>query len=179
MYRDWTLLLPLATVALVVIPLAGLACSESAVTETSKNPTEWLDYSIQTPSYRIMLKTGPRVSMAVMQMGATMTAVDRGQPVNHHLEVHIFDRSTGSEVKDLLPTVRITDPATGESREFGADVHPAGQTPYVKACLLSNHRASEPHFGDNLYLRDGTYTVTVSVGNEGGVAKVSVVETTG
>ena len=49
----------------------------------------------------------------------------------------------------------------------------------MRACLLTNHRASEPHFGDNLYLRDGTYAVSVSVGEEAAVAEGVVVTASG
>ena len=109
-----------------------------------------------------------------MQMGATMTAVDQGQPVNHHLEVHIFDKSSGIERKDLTPIVNIADQGPGESRELAVDPHPSGEIPFVTACLLANHRVTEPHFGDNLYLPDGRYIVTVTVGNEIADAEISL-----
>jgi len=85
-----------------------------------------------------------------------MTTVEQGQPVNHHLEVHIFDRRSGVEVKTLVPVVTITNQTTRGSRALAN----------VRACLVANHRETEPHFGDNLYLPEGTYTVTVRVGSE-------------
>jgi hypothetical protein len=99
-----------------------------------------------------------------MQQGAVMTMVDRGQPVNHHLEVHIFDKVSGAEVKNLIPNVTITDKAAGTSQGLGN----------VQACLLANHRVTEPHFGDNLYLPNGRYTVTVGIGSEAAVIEVSL-----
>jgi hypothetical protein len=104
--------------------------------------------------------------MDVMQQGAGMTMVDQGQPVNHHLEVHIFDKNSGSEVKDLIPEVTITDPATGTSKGLLN----------VRACLLANHRVTEPHLGDNLYLSDSTYAVAVNISNETAVFKNIVVK---
>jgi hypothetical protein len=158
------------------------AVPPTAVTETAPAPvasTEWTDHATETASYRILLRTGPTATMEVMQMGAIMTAVDQGQAVNHHLEVHIFDKRSGAELKNLVPTVGITEQATGDSRELAADLHPSGELPYVKACLLSNHRVKEPHFGDNLYLRDGTYTVTVSVNGESAVYGTVAVKAAG
>ncbi|MGH2361265.1 MAG: hypothetical protein ACRDGM_12095 [bacterium] len=111
-----------------------------------------VEQTTDTSSYRIKVKIGPKVTMAM----TTMTTVDHGQSVNRHLEVHIFDKKSGAEVKAVVPVVRITDQATGTSRGL----------PNVKACLMSRHRETEPHFGDNLYLRNGTYTVAVSVGKE-------------
>ena len=174
MSRAWRGVLIIAIVALVVILLGGIACSKAEPTEAPGASTEWTDYTTQAESYRIVLRTGPVVAMEVMRMGATMTVVDQGQPVNHHLEVHIFDRSSGAELTDLIPTVMITDRATGDSRELAINAHPSGEIPYVTACLLANHRVREPHFGDNLYLGDGTYTVTVGVGDEATTSEISL-----
>ena len=175
MGRSRIRLLLVPIVPLVAVLFFALVCSEeepaskAEPTEMPRATKEWSDHTTETSSYRITLRAGPTVTMDVMQMGATMTTVDQGQAVNHHLEVHIFDKGSGAEVKDLVPTVRITDPATGDSRELAASLHSSGQVPYVTACLLSNHRVKEPHFGDNLYLRDGTYTLTLGVGNESAV----------
>ena len=169
MRRAWIRLLLMPIVAFVVILLGGLACSDTEPTETPQDSTEWTHYTSQTASYRITLRMGPVVSMDVMQSGAPMTTVDRGQPVNHHLEVHVFDKSSGAEVKDLVPSVTITDLETGDAREFAVDRHPNGEVPFVTACLLADHRVEEPHFGDNLHLRDGTYTIAIGVGNESAV----------
>ena len=69
---------------------------------------------------------------------------------------------------DIIPTVNITDQTTGISREL-ADVEETGSSlgvSFVSACLISKHCNVEPHFGDNIYLPEGTYTVTVGVGDE-------------
>ncbi|MBI2855807.1 MAG: hypothetical protein HYX93_03050 [Chloroflexi bacterium] len=156
----------LATFALVSMLLGVLACSRSEPTEPPKVLNEWTDHTTQTESYRINVRTGPRVTLEVMQAGGSMTEVDRGRPVNHHLEVHIFDKTSGAEVKTLIPEVGITSIATGEFTAFAPTAEADGDIPYVTACLLANHRLKEPHFGDNLYLANGTYTVTVTVGSE-------------
>ena len=101
--------------------------------------------------------------MVTMMTVTAMTMTDQGQPVNRHLEVHIYDRNSGAQVKDLIPKVTITNQATGTSRGL----------PNVTACLESNHLEVEPHFGDNLYLPDGKYAVTVDLGNETAVFEIS------
>ena len=145
---------------LAILPLFGLACSAPTPTPTATAvptvSTEWAEQTAETTSYRVLVRTGPAVSLAVMQQGATMATMDQGRPVNHHFEVHIFDKDSGAEVKRLIPVVTITDPATGTSRGV----------PNVQACLLANHRVTEPHFGDNLYIVDGAYPVSVTVGEE-------------
>ena len=55
----------------------------------------------RTTSYRIKVRIGLKVTMAM----STMTMVDQGQPVNRHLEVHIFDKQSGANVKSVVPIV--------------------------------------------------------------------------
>ena len=114
-----------------------------------------------TASYRVELWTGPALRMMMMSF-PIMSAVDQGQPVSRHLEVHIFDRTSGAEVTDVIPEVRITDQVTGASRELaGTQETGASQgVSFVTACLISKHREVQPHFGDNIFLPDGKYTVS-------------------
>ena len=120
-------------------------------------PSDFQEHTVQTTSYAVKIRIGPEVSMPA----ATMTVTDQGMPVNRHLEVHIFDKRTGVEVKDPIPTVNLTDQTTGTSRLLAN----------ITAWLLSRHRDREPHFGDNLYLTNGMYTITVVVGDETAVLK--------
>lgn len=115
-------------------------------------PTDFEERATQTASYTVKIRTGPKVTMP----SPTMTVTDQGKPINHHIEVHIFNKGTGAEVKDLIPTVRVADQATGTSRVLTN----------ITACRISKHRETEPHFGDNVYLPDGKYTITVIVGQE-------------
>lgn len=142
----------------LVILLLALACSTAKPTAapTLTASSEWAEQTTQTASYRVKVRTGPMVALAVMGQEATMTLVDQGQPVNRHLEVYIFDRTSGAEVKTTVPRVKISQQTTKLSRGLLN----------VEACLLANHRITDPHFGDNLYLPDGKYTITVSVANE-------------
>ena len=75
---------------------------------------------------------------------------------------------------EVTPTVRIKDKATGTSRELPANAHATREVPYVLACMTSGHRESDRHFGDNLYLSDGRYTITVGVGDETADAEISL-----
>ena len=103
-----------------------------------------------------------------------LSTTDQGQPVNHHLEVHIFSKSigvysaSGTEVKDIVPVVAITDHATGNSRDL-AD---------LTACLSAS-QVDYPYFGDNVYLPDGTYSATVGVADETAVFESVAVKSDG
>lgn len=84
-----------------------------------------------------------------------MTMTDQGQPVNRHLEVHLFNKTTGAVLESPIPTMTITD-AMGKSRKLAS----------VTAMYGAKEGTSDWHFGNNVYLPDGTYTISVQVGNE-------------
>jgi len=76
--------------------------------------------SVETASYRIEVVIWPAITTIGTEEGVTTMAqmalispIDQGQPVNHHLKVHIYDKSTRVLVEDMTPAVKITDQATG------------------------------------------------------------------
>lgn len=168
----------LAAVILVLLLVGSTACGQPGPAETAE-PSEWSSYEAETTSYRIKLWIGPKVTLPMTRPEWTMTEEDGGRMANHHVEVHVFDRSTSSEVRKLVPAVSITDESTGETRQLAAKKHPSGEVPYMEACRLTNHRNTVPHFGDNLYLPDGTYTITVGVGDDTALFQDIVVATAG
>ncbi len=138
----------------------------------------------RTPSYTMVLAVGPAESMvssmdamhgmsgevAVDGESAGMMAdqPDQGMAVNHHLEVHITQGDSDAAVMDVIPTVRITDKATGESRDL---LH-------VMGMYGSSMGMTDFHFGQNVWLPDGTYLVSVKVGPESALFRdVEVVDT--
>ena len=138
--------------AMVLGVMTVLALTPNLAMAQMGSPSAVEEHTAQTGSYRIKIRTGPKVTMTM----ASMTVTDQGNPVNRHLEAHIFNRSTGAEVQTIVPVVRVTNQATGASRQLAN----------MTACRVSRHLETEPHFGDNVYLPDGTYTITVAVGAE-------------
>ncbi len=142
-----------------LVMVTAVGASPIAVTQT-------------TASYTIVLGIGPVETMLMPDQvqGATsgevmapmpgmpmptMMMTDHGQPVNHHLEVHITNTATGAVVKDQMPMITITD-STGMSRPLDA----------VMAMYGVMAGVSDWHFGNSVSLPDGTYTIRVQVGNE-------------
>ncbi len=142
-------------------PAAAVRSGEPAVT--------------QTASYEIELTIGPAVTMAtadlfqdaregeMMGLMGHMAMEAQGATVNRHLQVHVYRKGGKVGVSDVTPVVTITAQGGGTGRGL----------PDVRACLLARHKVF-PHFGDNLYLRDGRYTVRVQVGNETAAFEVSL-----
>jgi hypothetical protein len=87
----------------------------------------------------------------------TMLTTDNGLPVNHHLEVQISSRSTGITQSDVNPQVTIVNDISGQSRMLDG----------IAAMYDVQIGSSDLHYGNNLYLQDGTtYTITVTIGDE-------------
>lgn len=90
-----------------------------------------------------------------MGVGGQMTMSANGSD-NHHLEVHIHDAMTGAVVSNVVPSIMITNQATGQSQMLDP----------VMATYGISEGPSDLHFGNNLHLDDGTYTISVALGSE-------------
>jgi hypothetical protein len=100
-------------------------------------------------------------SMATTPMmggpSGTMTSgMDQGMSANHHVEVHLMRNDTGAVVNDVTPTIRITDRATGASRDL----------PQVMGMYGVLTGMSDFHYAQNVWLPDGTYSIAVMVGSD-------------
>jgi hypothetical protein len=148
--------------------LAALACLPAvAYADDAMSRVE------RTPMYELSLSIGPAEAMMPsspmmhdqadtpamghdMDTGMTMhqdPMADQGMAVNHHLDVRITRADTGAVVGDLMPIIRVTDKATGESRDL----------PQVLG-MASDMSGMDWHYGQNVFLPDGTYHVAVLVG---------------
>lgn len=93
-----------------------------------------------------------------VMFGGTMTMPSETTNVSpdwHHLEVHIFDKKTGNVVKTVTPVLTVTNDATGQSQ----------QVPIVVMQGIVEG-PSDYHYGNNVDLPTGNYTVTVVIGSE-------------
>jgi hypothetical protein len=171
-------------------PASWTQATQSYSVELDIGPVETMTMSMNSPSMG-SANTRPQTSMAGMNMGAQshgsmpsgmamggqtsmsgmpamsgevmmsmpgspmpqMNSTDQGQSVNHHLEVHLKDASSGAVLTNPVPSISITD-ASGNARPLSNIVQM--YDPSVGQ--------SDVHFGNNVYLPDGTYTVTVTIG---------------
>ena len=84
------------------------------------------------------------------------TDMDQGMGVNHHLEIHIMRNDDNSVVSDVTPVIRVTDKSTGISRDL----------PEVMGMYGVGMGMGDFHYGQNVWLPDGTYTITAMIGAE-------------
>ncbi|MDQ2809707.1 MAG: hypothetical protein M3Z04_22760 [Chloroflexota bacterium] len=96
-----------------------------------------------------------QVAMPGMPMPA-MSETDQGRPVNHHLEIAIVNKTSGAVITDQMPMITLKNDTTGATRSLEP----------VMAMYDVQVGKQDTHFGGNLYLPDGTYTVTAVVNGE-------------
>ena len=123
----------------------GLACVPAVAFAQADSMTR----VERTPTYDVVLSIGPAESGS-MAMDSDMA--DQGMHVNHRLMVRINEADNGSVVSDVTPTIRITDKSTGESRDL----------PHVMG-MSGGMGPNDFDYGQNVFLPDGTYLVTVQV----------------
>ena len=93
--------------------------------------------------------------------GMPMVMTDQGRPVNHRLEVHIFEKATGTVVTKVIPKIMVTNQATGAGRPLAS----------IAAMYGVQEGQKDLHFGSNILLPGRTYTVIVAGGDETAVFK--------
>src|SRR4051794_23947592 len=128
----------------------------------------------RTPAYDVVLTIGPAQAMspASMQssqsteMGATRDMsmgdehammepqqADQGMAANHWLDVHLTQAGAGAGASDVTPVIRILDKSTGEARDLSAIMG-----------MADGMNAIDSHYGQNVFLADGTYQIMVLLG---------------
>jgi hypothetical protein len=93
-------------------------------------------------------------AMAGSGTSATMTSMGDAM-ANHHLEVHVWDAG-GNVVSTVVPSITIMSQATGASWTMDQ----------IMGMYDIQVGQSDMHFGNNVHLDDGAYTITVTVGAE-------------
>jgi hypothetical protein len=97
-------------------------------------------------------RSGEEMFGGTMVMPADTT---NPSPDWHHLEVHVFDRMTGDVARSTNPVITVTSKSTG-------------QTQPVPIVVMQGivEGPGDYHYGNNVDLPKGDYTVTVVIGSE-------------
>jgi hypothetical protein len=109
--------------------------------------------SMSMPSDSTNMGTGHDMSTGKDQMNMQPHQADQGMAVNHWLDVHITQADSGAVVSDVTPTIRIVDKSSGDRRDL----------PDVMG-MSGGMSASDFHYGQNVFLPDGTYQISVLLG---------------
>jgi hypothetical protein len=129
----------------------------------------------RTPAYDVALTIGPPQGMASMSlhagnaanmatdhdmsmgggpnMGMQAHQDDQGMAVNHWVDVHITQAGSAAVVSDVMPIIRIVDKSTGEAHDLAGVMGVNG-----------GMSSDDVRFGQNAFLPDGTYQITVLLG---------------
>jgi len=95
-------------------------------------------------------KEHPKDGMLVVG-GAAPVQPDAQSHPNHHLIVHVFDNATGKALTDAKVSIRYAEGSAAPQSVPIVEMQAIGKGP------------QSTHYGNNLTLPDGTYTVTVTV----------------
>ena len=152
----------LLAVGLACVPTIGHAESDSVMRAE------------RTSAFDVVLTIGPAQAMSPasmqssqstdmsmshgMSMGETDAMMqpqpaDQGMPVNHWIDVRVTQAGSGAVVSDVTPTIRVVDKSTGEARDLPGIMGMAG-----------GMNAADFHYGQNVFLPEGTYQITVLLG---------------
>jgi hypothetical protein len=154
----------------LVLMAAGLAC----LPITARAEADAMTRVERTSTFDVMLTIGPSQAMSSTSMqpgtatdmamshdmsmgenGMTMQPQqdDQGMAVNHWLDVHVTQVGSGAVVSDVTPTIRIVDKSTGQAHDLPSVMGIAG-----------GMNATDFHYGQNVFLPDGTYDISVLLG---------------
>ena len=127
-----------------------------------------------TADYKLQLIVGPPAQMLTTSQTATATAgevmvggemvsMTMGMAGVYHLEVHVYNLMSGAVVTDKNVTIQIVNNAT----------HQATNVPIVVMYDMMVG-LSDTHFGNNVNLAPGNYTVTVNVAGETATFNITI-----
>ena len=157
-----TRIVTLAAMGFACLPMAAYAEAESTMRVE------------RTPAFDVVLTIAPAQAMSPttmqssaqtdvgmshdMSMGGTEMTMepqhaDQGMAVNHWIDVHVTQSGSGAVVSDVTPTIRIVDKSTGEARDLPSVIGMSG-----------GMNPTDFHYGQNVFLPDGTYQISVLLG---------------
>jgi hypothetical protein len=168
--------------ALAGLPAFSIAADMPAMPGMAHHAANHPTYTQVVGAYRIELHLLPpeefytAAEVAAKHISEGMLIVGGFPPLavgatpapNHHLIVHVFDRSTGMAVTDAKVQMSF--------RRVGADGHPSGphtEVPVVTMQAIGAGAAST-HYGNNLVIPAGAYVVTVIINHTSTTARFPI-----
>jgi len=103
------------------------------------------------------MSSTPMMTSSTMGSSTTMSATPVPASSYRHLEVHICDKSTGTAVQGVYPSIRLTDHSS------------ANMTTEIPMAVMEGigSGTADLHYGNNAIMPPGhSFTITVTVGNQ-------------
>lgn len=141
------------------------ACGDSSTPVADSTETK-IEQSATTATYALTLAIGPSEKMLTPEEAKTakegevmvsgeMAMEMSGMETTQHLEVFVKNQKSGALVSDQPVTIKITNNVTREET-----VMP------VAVMYGLSEGVADTHFGNNVMLMPGNYTIVVAVGSE-------------
>lgn len=163
--RLWPLMLALAgspalSTAADMPGMPGMPAHTAGVTLTKTAGAYRIELHLLPPEefHTAAEVSAKHISAGMLVVGGLPPLAAGATPApNHHLIVHVFDRTSGAAVTDAKVLISL--------RPVGADGHPSGRhidVPVVKMQAIGAG-AGSTHYGNNLAIPAGSYVVTVII----------------
>jgi hypothetical protein len=175
--RLWPLLLALAGIP-ILSAAADMPGMPNMAMHAAKHPTLTRvvgDYRIELhllppeQFYTAAEVSAQHISAGMLIVGGLPRVPVGATPApNHHLIVHVFDRTSGKAVTDAKVQMSI--------RPVGADGHPNGPSRDVPVVTMQaiGAGAASTHYGNNLVIPAGDYMVSVIVNHTSTTARFPI-----
>ncbi len=164
---------PTAMIAAMGRTPTAMSGSMESGTPSSGLSGDEMRWVTTTQDYSLTLRLGPLQQMLTpdQAQGATagevmvsgemaMTGMG-GRAANYHLELAVYDIKSGAVITDKSVVINLTSVSTGEQ-----------QTVPIAMMYDVHEGRSDTHFGNNVALAPGNYTVDVAVAGEKGTFNI-------
>jgi len=152
LFTRFAQVLAIAAIAAVAIPATAMNMGSGVTMTKVAGPYKLVLQLLPAEPFYTQdqyAKEHPKDGMLVMG-GATPVAPGAASHPNHHLIVHVYDAASGKALTNATVTIR-----------YGTVSGATKNLPIVEMQAIGKGPQST-HYGNNLYLPDGTYTVTVT-----------------
>lgn len=171
--------LPFVTMALAMALCLGFGLRGASTSQAQSVPNTFAATQT-TMSYRIELDIAPATMMEPsdqamgqstdMSMASAGTGDEMMPAANLALAVHVYDVATGAPVMTMTPEILATDQMTGMTTDL-SNLMSMGAAQSAQSDMSASQTnmgvgQGDMGNGNDVYLADGTYTITVMVGSD-------------
>ena len=149
-----------------------VACGSDS--SMSVAPSNTIEQSATTEKYTLTLTIGPSEKMLTTEeaktakegevmIGGDMAMGMSDMSMGQHLEVSVKDRKTGAVVTDKMVAIKVKDDMTKEEMNVT-----------VMMMYGVDKGMADTHFGNNINLMSGDYTIVVTVDSDVAIFHVTI-----
>lgn len=146
-----------------MVEQSGAEAASEAIEQTATTKTYQLALAIAAPEKMLTAEEAKSATEGEVMVAGEMGMGTAERPLTHHVEVSITDRKSGELITEQPVSITVTDDTTGQVTDIP-----------VATMYGLDAGVSETHFGNNVALDAGDYTIVVTVGDEAATFHVTI-----